>query len=224
MISLSLDRFIHYLDDDLVVINKPAGMPSVPGKNPHFPHNLYHWLQNEMPPIYVVHRLDTNTSGLIVFARTRRAQSLISQQFQNRHINKTYFALVQGRPKQNYIEVHYPIASDWPRRPLQKLDWNTGKPCLTQLIVAENRENHTLVELHPITGRSHQLRIHCALLGLPIVGCELYATPDPGAFGRFIPPLQVSDKQLHLHAAKLEITQPTTAERLIFEATAEFMK
>lgn len=223
MITLDLDDYIVALTADYIVVNKPPGLPSVPGKNPLFPHNMLQWLQREYPPIYLVHRLDTNTSGVMIFARTRNAQSALAKQFQQRRTEKTYHALLKGELATDTYQIEYPLTSDWPRRPLQRLDWQEGRMALTQLTVCQRFQHSTLVALKPVTGRSHQLRIHCALIGHPIVGCELYQHPDSACFGRFLGPPPVASQRLMLNASQLNLLEPETDIPLSFNADYSFL-
>ncbi len=209
--SLPLDYWIHYIDDDFILVNKPAGLPSVPGKNPLYSSNLYHKLQQEFPPVYVVHRLDINTSGLILFARSAYAQRNLSMQFQDRKVSKRYLAVVEGQVTSQCGEIELPIMCDWPNRPKQKLCFASGKASHTIFRRLQQCERYTLLELMPITGRSHQLRIHTSLIGHPIVGCKLYGQGTPHT-------------RLKLHAFHLSFNHPRTNKRLEFSCLPEFAK
>ena len=213
---------IVYQDADIVVLDKPGGLPSVPARNPIFRQNAYHCLLDTMPPIYVVHRLDTNTSGLIIFARTRNAQIALQKQFAQRQVTKIYHAVVWGAVKASHGEITLPLIADWPRRPLQKACFHTGKPSHTRFQVIAANESHCLLQLTPLSGRTHQLRIHTALIGHPIVGCNLYANPDVH-YGRFIKPANISDAPLYLHASQIEFKHPTSGEQLVVQSRENFV-
>lgn len=206
-----LDSWIHFIDDDFIVVNKPAGLPSVPGKNPIYSENLYHLLQQEVPPVYVVHRLDINTSGLILFARSMSAQRVLSMQFQERKVSKAYLAIVDGSVKPQFGEIELPIIVDWPNRPKQKLCFEHGKASYTQFRRLQLDQAQSLLELMPITGRSHQLRIHSALIGHPIQGCKLYGKGTPTS-------------RLKLHAYKLSFFHPKSNNWMQFCCLPEFVK
>jgi tRNA pseudouridine32 synthase/23S rRNA pseudouridine746 synthase len=214
MIS-AIEQWLHYTDDDIVIVNKPSGIPTVPGKTPKYTANIYHLLQDFMPPVYVVHRLDINTSGMVIFARTKTAQVQLNRAFEQRTIAKYYLAKVQGQIQSTYGEISLPIITDWYNRPLQKLCFHHGKVSITQFETLEvDQANDTsLLLLKPITGRSHQLRIHCQLIGHPILGCKLYPNQHSN------PP---SIKQLQLHAWHLSFTHPTSEKTLNISCLPDF--
>ncbi|WP_144395114.1 RluA family pseudouridine synthase [Pleionea sediminis] len=207
------EHWINYIDDDLIVIDKPSGLPSVPGKTPAYTQNLYHWLNDEIPPVYVVHRLDINTSGLIVFARTKAAQRTLSIAFQKRKTKKIYRALLHGYLKSHSGKIELPIVTDWENRPRQKLCFISGKASMTEFKRLSYVNDNTLVEFRPITGRSHQLRIHAQLIGHPIVGCRLYG------FGT-----QNEQQRLMLHAQQLTVPHPSTNSLITFLSLEKFLE
>lgn len=203
---------IPYVDDHLVVLNKPAGLLSVPGRGPERADCLLSRAERELGPLYVVHRLDMATSGLMLLARTKQAQSVLGRRFQVRQVDKCYVAVVAGSPPDDAGEVDLPLITDWPNRPRQKVDYETGKPALTRYRVLERGATSSRVQLEPHTGRSHQLRVHMQQLGCPILGDELYA--DPAAQG--------ASERLLLHAMRLRLQHPLNDTWLDIHVPAEF--
>lgn len=201
-----------YQDDDLVVLNKPSGLLTVPGRLPEHQDCLERRVQKVLPTATIVHRLDMATSGLLVMALNKDAHVKISRQFETRHISKRYLARVYGKVENENGEVTLPLICDWPNRPKQKVDFEKGKKAHTKYRVLRFEPEATLVELTPITGRSHQLRVHMLELGHPILGDRLYAHHKA---------LTVSER-LQLHAHTLKLSQPTTNEALSFEAPCPF--
>ena len=202
-----------YRDDHIVVVNKPAGLLSVPGKPPNDRDSALGRLLQINPETRVVHRLDMSTSGLMVFGLTADSHRNLSRQFQDRIVSKGYIAEVWGIPQQARGEVNLPIRCDWPNRPRQMVDHEQGKPSQTLFTVIENhRKQFARVWLEPITGRSHQLRVHMAELGYPILGCEFYAHKDARA----------ASNRLHLHASKLSFRHPEFGENMDFDCPAPF--
>lgn len=186
----------HYCDDHLLVIDKPAGLLAVPGRGEHKQDCLSTRLLQEFPDALVVHRLDMATSGLLLFARGIVMQRRLSGMFRERQIEKCYQAIVEGAPLDDAGSVDLPIATDWPNRPRRKIDSETGKPSLTRYRVSERYQATSRMELEPVTGRTHQLRIHMMAIGHPIVGDELYC-------GR-------PAERLMLHAASLSFRHPVS--------------
>jgi len=168
-----------YVDEDIVVVDKPSGLLSVPGKNPLNKDCLITRVQQHYADAYIVHRLDMDTSGVMVLARGKANLSALSRQFQERQTQKQYLAWVYGVLQEDTGEVNLPLRCDWPNRPKQIVDHELGKPSLTRFEVLERKPKslQTRVLLKPVTGRSHQLRVHMAELGHPISGCEFYAHP-----------------------------------------------
>jgi tRNA pseudouridine32 synthase/23S rRNA pseudouridine746 synthase len=206
-----------YVDDSLLVIDKPSGLLAVPGRGPDKQDCLAARVQARYPDALVVHRLDMATSGLMVMARGPAAQRELSRAFAAREVNKRYLAVVAGRldaPPQGWGVIDLPIIVDWPNRPLRIVDHRVGKASLTRWRVLDydDANSSTRVELEAITGRSHQLRVHLRELGHPILGDALYAPPD----------VQARAKRLLLHAWSLRFTHPVTGETLAFEHPALF--
>ena len=251
---------IIYVDDALLVLDKPSGLLSVPGKGDDKQDCASVRAQARFADALVVHRLDMATSGLMLMARGAVAQRALSQAFANRSIAKRYCAVVDGslKPTQDQIsengpehepevgpgawaEINLPIALDWPKRPLRIIDTARGKPSVTRWRIAlprvEGDPRHTIynaidmgaaghpgklrlkggapftrLELAPVTGRSHQLRVHLAALGHPILGDMLYAPPE----------VQARASRLLLHATRLALAHPVTGQALQFDSPAPF--
>ena len=193
---------ILYVDRELVLVNKPSGLLSVPGRDPRYYDSVYSRLLAHFGDIHVVHRLDMDTSGVMVMARHKEALRHLSRQFQQRTTSKHYLAWVDGQLLQPEGEVNLPLRCDWPNRPRQMVDMLAGKPSLTRykLCHYDRARDASLVRLYPHTGRSHQLRVHMAALGHPILGCRFYATDRALA----------KAPRLQLHAEYLRVLQPAT--------------
>ncbi|UZD90951.1 RluA family pseudouridine synthase [Cognatishimia activa] len=198
-------------DGHIVAVNKPSGLLSVPGKGDHLADCLMVRVQAVFPDALLVHRLDRDTSGVIVFALTAHAQRSLSMQFEKRTTKKTYVARVQGQVAEKTGTVDLPLIVDWPNRPLQKVCHETGKPAVTDWRVLKQTEDETRVRLFPRTGRSHQLRVHMLALGHPILGDPLYAPETVDAHPR-----------LMLHSEELRINHPESGKGLSFRAKAPF--
>lgn len=183
---------IVHADDRLVVVDKPAGLLSVPGRTEADCASAR--VQQRYADALVVHRLDQATSGLLLFARGAAAQRELSAAFAQRLVDKTYIAVVAGHLQGEGL-IDLPLAADWPNRPRQQVDLAHGKPSQTRWRVLGHEGPHTRVALAPLTGRSHQLRVHMASLGHAIVGDALYATPDIAA----------ASSRLLLHASELRV-------------------
>ena len=191
------------IDDAFVVVHKPSGLLSVPGRGPDKADCLSARVQAEFAEALVVHRLDMETSGLMVFARSLDAQRALNRAFEQRLVGKYYVAVVTGIVESDQGTIHLPLICDWPNRPRQMVDHEIGKPSTTHYVVLARDEAlaQTRVGLTPITGRSHQLRVHMASLGHAIIGDSLYsATPPPDG------------QRLLLHAAKLSFPHPVSGE------------
>lgn len=201
-------------DPDVVVVTKPAGLLSVPGSGPERRDSAEVRLKRSIPTLRLVHRLDRDTSGLMVFARNYPAQRELHRFFRERRITKHYQALVDGVMARDEGEIDLPMGPDWPRRPLQKLDPETGKNARTAFRVLERDRdaNRSRVLLMPITGRTHQLRLHMQAQGHPIAGCDLYA---PAA-------VHAASDRLLLHACGLGLPHPGTGETLWFSSEPPF--
>lgn len=204
--------WVIYSDEDIVVANKPSGLLSVPGRGPDKQACLVSHLAHDFPNVRIVHRLDMDTSGLMVLANTAEAHRHLSRQFQDRMTEKTYHAICAGKPTQHSGEIKLPMRCDWEKRPLQKIDFLLGKHASTQWQLKQQFNDRFLVELTPITGRSHQLRLHMKSLGHPILGDNLYA--DPAS-------LSMANRLL-LHAHALSFVHPTTQEKMCFTQQADF--
>ncbi|MDI7774221.1 pseudouridine synthase [Asticcacaulis sp. EMRT-3] len=203
---------ILYADDHMLVAVKPADLLSVPGRADSNKDCLITRLQVLYPDALTVHRLDMATSGLMVFGRGTAAQKALSVAFSERRIAKTYIAVVAGHVTADNGEIDLPLICDWPNRPLQKVDHEVGKAALTRYSVIERAPASTRLSLEPVTGRSHQLRVHMAALGHPILGDVFYAPP----------PIQSLSPRLLLHAHSLTVPHPVSGEALRFEAAAAF--
>ncbi|MEL0653602.1 pseudouridine synthase [Pseudoalteromonas issachenkonii] len=205
------DLSIVYKDDDLLVVNKPAEFLSVPGVN--IDDSVYMRIKTQFPEAsgpLIVHRLDMSTSGLLMIALNKRVHKALQKQFIERTIDKRYVALVDGNVSENSGEINLPLVLDFDDKPRQMVCYKHGKPSLTTWQVLERNNNITRLQLYPKTGRTHQLRVHCAHslgLNMPIIGDTHYG--------------QKADR-LHLHAEYLAFTHPITLKRLEFEVAADF--
>lgn len=204
---------IIYQDKDILVVNKPSGLLSVPGRATEHHDSVYSRVLAEYPNAQVVHRLDMATSGVIVVALRRNAEKELKRQFRDRETKKTYYARVAGHMKQQKGSVDLPLICDWPNRPKQKVDHEIGKPSLTHFDVISYAKRSTLVKLTPITGRSHQLRVHMMAIGHPILGDNFYADPLAKRLA----------SRLLLHAHELTIKQPYSGKELTFNCKVPFM-
>ena len=203
-----------YLDDGLLVIDKPAGLLSQPGRRPEKWDCVIARLQPTYPDAVVVHRLDEPTSGLMMLARGQAMSSGLSRAFRERQIHKRYEAIVDGIMPDDQGSIDIPLNADWPNRPRQKIDYELGKPSLTHYQVMERNhaENWTRVDLEPFTGRSHQLRMHLVALGHPILGDPLYA--DSRVLARA--------PRMYLHAKHLSFTHPISGLPMVFDISVPF--
>lgn len=197
-----------HADEDLVVVAKPAGLLSVPGRGADRADCMASRVQARFADALVVHRLDMATSGLLVFARGPEVQRLLSIAFAGRDVHKRYEAVVQGLVQPEQGEIDLPLITDWPRRPRQMVCFERGKPSLTRfhVIARDAQQGTTRISLAPLTGRSHQLRVHLMALGHPIVGDPLYG-PHAHA-GRTVGPGVPMAPRLMLHAAELGLPHP----------------
>ncbi len=197
---------LHYVDDALLVAEKPAGLLSVPGRLPENQDCVIARLQAQYPDALTVHRLDQVTSGLLLHARSKAVESALSVQFQQRQVGKRYEAVVEGVMVDDTGAVDLPLIVDWPNRPRQRVDLTLGKPALTrwQVLARDPDLQRTRVALEPVTGRSHQLRLHMASLGHPIVGDVLYGAA-PAA-------------RVHLHACHLQFVHPLSGQGMRFDS------
>ena len=183
-------RILH-VDERLIVIDKPAGLLSVPGRTEPDCASLR--VQSLYPDALVVHRLDQATSGLLLFARGPEVQRELNVEFAERRVRKAYVAVVAGRLEGDGL-IDLPLGADWPNRPRQQVDLEGGKPSQTRWQALAHAGPHTRVRLEPLTGRTHQLRVHLAALGHAILGDTLYAAPD----------IARASPRLLLHASELQ--------------------
>ena len=201
-----------YADDDLLVLNKPSGLLSVPGKALEHRDSLQSRVQRVYPSATVVHRLDMATSGIMLFALNKASHRHISKQFELREVSKTYYARVYGHVSPASGKVEAPLICDWPNRPKQMVDTERGKPALTFYEAVSEGEYSTLVKLSPHTGRSHQLRVHMLHIGHVILGDRLYAAGE--ALER--------SKRLLLHAQSITLRHPSTETSINFQSPHSF--
>lgn len=199
-------------DDCLLVFNKPPGLLSVPGRLPEHFDSLQLRAQASYPDALTVHRLDMETSGLIVMAKGKIAHRNLSRQFENRITHKTYIARVDGLVADDQGLIDLPLICDWPNRPRQMVDFDVGKPSQTNWQVLERANGETRLKLTPITGRSHQLRVHCKALGHAILGDGLYASARTAGLV----------DRLMLHAECLTLNHPATNTAITFNSPAPF--
>lgn len=204
---------IIYQDDHLLIVNKPSMLLTVPGRHPDNQDCLIHRLHQEFPTAAVVHRLDYDTSGLLIIPLHKAALSAISKQFQARTIQKHYLAVVGGQLAQNEGRVDLAIAPDAERRPRYKI-CPDGKSSITdyQVLSYDPLIDCSRVQLSPVTGRSHQLRLHMMALGHPILGDPFYASAE----------LVAKSKRLLLHASWIHFQHPATLKELEYNSDAEF--
>ncbi len=202
---------ILYEDAHLIAVNKPEGLLSVPGRGEHLADCLLSRLQAAFPGTLLVHRLDRDTSGVMIFAQTPHAQRNLGLQFEQRKTKKTYVARVSGRLSPRTGTVDLPMCVDWPNRPLQKIDHVNGKPAVTTWKVISDTEAETRVRLFPRTGRSHQLRVHMLALGHPILGDPFYASGAAADYPRMM-----------LHSEELRLSHPESGKGMRFRAEPDF--
>ena len=198
-------------DAQLIVVNKPSGLLSVPGRGDHLADCLLTRVQAAFPQALLVHRLDRDTSGVMVFAQTPHAQRHLSMQFEKRQTRKTYIARVWGRMEPKTGTVDLPLIVDWPNRPRQMVCHDTGKPAVTDWRVVKHEGETSRLRMFPKTGRSHQLRVHMQALGHPILGDPFYATGAAREFPR-----------LMLHSEELRLKHPEGGHSMKFRAKPDF--
>lgn len=202
---------IAHLDHEILVVNKPPGLLSVPGKGAHLADCLLSRVQVAFPDALLVHRLDRDTSGIMVFALTPHAQRHLGLQFEKRQMKKTYVARLDGLLEPATGTVDLPLIVDWPNRPKQKVDHEAGKPAVTEWRVLKHVESTSRVRLFPKTGRSHQLRVHMAEIGHPILGDPFYSAGSARDYPR-----------LMLHSESLRLRHPDGGIGQTFRAKAPF--
>ena len=200
-----------HVDHEVLLVAKPHGLLSVPGKGPHLADCLLARVQIAFPEALLVHRLDRDTSGIMVFALTPHAQRHLGLQFEKRQIRKTYVARVWGRMAEKTGTVDLPLIVDWPNRPRQMVDHENGKPAQTDWRVLRVSDDETRVRLYPKTGRSHQLRVHMLALGHPILGDPFYASGPARDFPR-----------LMLHSEQIRFRHPDGGKGMSLSSKAPF--
>ncbi|ADN00086.1 Ribosomal large subunit pseudouridine synthase A [Dickeya dadantii 3937] len=209
------DPWLHilYQDQHIMVVNKPSGLLSVPGRAEEHKDSIMTRIQADFPAAESVHRLDMATSGVMVVALTKAAERELKRQFREREPKKSYIARVWGHLEQDDGLVDLPLICDWPNRPKQKVCFEQGKPAQTGYVVlSRDSDGTTRVKLMPITGRSHQLRVHMLALGHPILGDGFYAHPQAKAMA----------PRLLLHAQELAIVHPAFNTPMHFRCEADF--
>lgn len=204
---------ILYQDKDLIVLNKPSGLLTNPGRGEHLSDCLLSRVQQQFPLAQLVHRLDMATSGIVVIALRRKAEAALKQQFADRVVKKRYLAMVWGQLQQSTGTIELPLIADKQQPPKQKVCQQTGKPAITHYKLLQQLPDRALVELKPVTGRSHQLRVHMLVLGHPILGDAFYAHTEA----------QQAAPRLMLHAASLQLHQPYHGNVLHFKADTDFV-
>lgn len=202
---------ILFQDKQIIVVNKPAGLLSVPGKLEGRQDCVLARLQATHWDALLVHRLDCDTSGVMIFARTKQAQGFLGQEFEKRRAKKTYVADIWGDLSPDTGQIDLPLATDWPNRPRQMVDHDHGRPAQTDWQVLSRDAGKTRVRLYPMTGRSHQLRVHMLAMGCPILGDPIYATGAARDFPR-----------LMLHAESLSLHHPEGGVWVDFSAPCPF--
>ncbi|SLN35867.1 RluA family pseudouridine synthase [Pseudooctadecabacter jejudonensis] len=202
---------IHH-DHEILIVNKPSGLLSVPGRGDHLADCLLSRVQDAFPTALLIHRLDRDTSGVMVFALTPHAQRHIGLQFEKRQTKKTYVARVLGHLQPKTGTVDLPLIVDWPNRPKQMVCHETGKPAQTDWRVLKASDAESRVRMFPKTGRSHQLRVHMLALGHPILGDPFYADG----------PTRDDHARLMLHSEELRLRHPDGGEGVRFRAKAPF--
>ncbi len=196
---------IRHIDTHIIVVNKPSGLLSNPGMAAHTHDCLLTRLRRLYPETILVHRLDCDTSGIMVFARGKKAESDLKTQFQNKLTEKEYIAEIDGSPVKQSGAVNLSLGKDEHNPPLQK-PRKDGRKAVTRYRVLEQRKDHCVIELRPETGRTHQLRVHMLALGHPILGDDFYAGET----------VKSKRKRLSLHAQKLVFSHPATREKMTF--------
>ena len=204
----SIDLSLAYIDDHLIVADKPSGLLSVPGRAADNQDCVVSRLQVLYPDALTVHRLDMVTSGLLLHGRGKAMQIALSKLFEARQVHKRYVALVEGQVAGQAGQIDLPLRCDWDHRPRQMVDHELGKHALTRWRLLGHEDGRSRVELEPVTGRSHQLRLHLASIGHPIVGDVMYGAR---------PAVRVC-----LHAAELGLRHPISGQVLHWVSPAPF--
>ncbi|MDB2333067.1 RluA family pseudouridine synthase [Amylibacter sp.] len=203
---------ILYIDDDVLVVNKPSGLLTVPGKELKHHDSLELRVKIEYPNSFLIHRLDMDTSGVIIFALSKSTQRSLNLQFEKRIVKKLYEARVFGNITEDNGFIDLPLIVDWPNRPLQKIDAKEGKSALTHWQVLDREGDVTRVALMPETGRTHQLRVHMMSLGHTILGDRFYGN---------VAEINLAN-ELQLHAKDLMIFHPKNGKKITFKAPLPF--
>jgi len=203
-----------HADAHCIVVCKPSGLLAVPGRGEAGRDCLSERVRSKYADALIVHRLDMATSGLMLLARGTEAQRTLSIAFARREVHKRYVAIVAGRMASAEGEIELPLSADWPNRPRQQVDKLRGRPSLTRYRVldVDAANASTRVELEPVTGRAHQLRVHLLAIGHPILGDALYAGPD----------VQAAAPRLLLHASSLRFAHPASGEPMSFDSPPPF--
>ena len=199
-----------YVDQDIIIAEKPCGLLSVPGKTES--DCMEARVRTDYPEALIIHRLDMATSGLMVFAHNKNAQRHIGLQFEKRFIQKEYLARVWGLIKLNTFNIDLPVRTDWKNRPLQIVCYEKGKSASTKVEMISHENNTSYLSLKPLTGRTHQLRVHLNSIGHPILGDRLYAH-DPAFL--------LADR-LMLHATKIKLMKPVDGQWIEFNSSCPF--
>lgn len=205
---------ILFQDEHILLINKPSGLLSLSGKNPLNKDSVHFRLVQQFPGALMVHRLDFGTSGLMVLALSKSINANLTKQFQSRTVVKRYVSMLSGHLENDQGCIDVPLAKDPPNFPLQKLCYEEGKQATSQYEVVERLPNplRSRVVFTPLTGRTHQLRLHSLAIGHPILGCDLYGTKATQAMA----------KRLLLHASQLEFDHPISGERIMGQCPCPF--
>ena len=193
-------------DDAMLILDKPSGLLAQAGMRPELADCLEARAQAYCPGVKMVHRLDRDTSGILILAKHRKAHRHLGLQFERRHLSKSYQAVVWGGVEGETGHIDAPMSSDWPNRPMQKINPEEGRPAQTEWQVIGRTGTTTRLNLNPITGRTHQLRVHLLSIGHPILGDVLYAPPEAAAH------------RLHLHAEQINIRHPDGGAHLEFRS------
>jgi len=205
---------ILYQDMNLIILNKPSGLLSVPGRGIDKQDCMLSRLQVEYPDALVIHRLDMPTSGIIMFALNKEMQKAMGHLFEKKLIYKQYIAKVHGVLKESKGIVNQPLITDWENRPKQKIDYKNGKASQTKYtLISTTNDNNSLLKLEPVTGRSHQLRVHMSSIGHAILGDELYGTLKT----------RNESPRLLLHAERISFNDPLNKNKIDVHCPVEFL-
>jgi len=205
---------ILYQDQNLIVLNKPAGLLSVPGRGADKQDCMLSRLQAEYSDALVIHRLDMPTSGIIMFALNKEMQKAMGHLFEKKLIYKQYLAKVHGVLEEKKGTINQPLITDWLNRPKQKIDYKNGKVSKTRFtLISTTKDKNSLVKLEPVTGRSHQLRVHMSSIGHAILGDELYGTYQS----------RNQSSRLLLHAERISFIDPLTALNIDVHCPVDFL-